>query len=949
MQVALLETRSHIESAGLYGNGAGVIASLAFFICVFIIAYYRLKYPRLFIPALQGFVIPFFGLTSGIYRQEFDIMSIVGIFYPTLIGGAIALLTNLLIWPETAAKVSENAFGSALASVQNVLESINSDIFQQENLAFTDLSASKKLRQHIHALDADISKMQSSRTEAKYEIIVSRYCPTWYKDFAQTMSGLSRNLYGFSLAVEREGQIMLNQKIQAQLEVYRHGENPEQHQQSLRLRKQQFQYGDTLMSQGSGYIPVGTDKIEGGGTVSRIEYKLISQLQSSIQPEIKQFVTICTSFMKAIRHRLAENDAIPSNHNLAEKEEICRSKDLAKAMESLQEAKIILQKQYEDRRAQPTEDHYLIYTLLFSLTQFGRKLTKLEEQADQLIKKRAGGRFPRIFLPRMNFVKWLAKANEDAHSGRNATEQVLFGQQNLLQREETRTSASAATKRAVKSNSNGESSSAPVYLDTLAASSRPRSTSSGSSSSTNTHQYTSYKPNGAVDQRMSMESDWIDDDQASIPLQNAPGAHSWNRWLHNINEWLRKDPTRYAIKFAVTMELLALMAWLPIQGVNELYNINRGQWALLSAMVVFNFTVGSTALQCLFRVLATVIGAVCGYICLLAADRNQYPYVIAIMILLFQIPMWYALLGSKYPKIGFISLLTMAVIVSTGYADRYQEQLFDPVWKRTFTAIIAILVVLIVDQLLWPVWARKMVRRHVSDLLIATGIQYSKVASLVCQANTSSYRYEHTLQDAQCNAKILRRQHQLCVQMLDLAQMEPRMTKGTFPIDVYRQILDHELNILYWIEHLLKVQTFITTRVRQLIMNPMNSYRKELAAAVHLYLFTLAGSLRTKSSLPASLPSAELARQMLQQRQAELWHQDFDRLNDMTPEEEKTVDLNENEVNLKRVRSAENQIYWQTYAAGTVEVINEQEAMGELVAKLMGQHVFKAATKDWIT
>jgi FtsH-binding integral membrane protein len=98
----------HIESANLYSNGAGIIAAIAFFICVFITAYYRLKYPRLFIPALQGFTIPFFGLTSNsIYQKEFNVMSIVGIFYPTLIGGAIALLINLLIWPETAAKVSE--------------------------------------------------------------------------------------------------------------------------------------------------------------------------------------------------------------------------------------------------------------------------------------------------------------------------------------------------------------------------------------------------------------------------------------------------------------------------------------------------------------------------------------------------------------------------------------------------------------------------------------------------------------------------------------------------------------------------------------------------------------------------------------------------------------------------------------------------------------------------
>jgi hypothetical protein len=360
-------------------------------------------------------------------------------------------------------------------------------------------------------------------------------------------------------------------------------------------------------------------------------------------------------------------------------------------------------------------------------------------------------------------------------------------------------------------------------------------------------------------------------------------------------------------------------------------------------MVVFNFTVGSTALQCLFRVLATIIGAVCGYICLLAGNRNENPYVLAVMTLVFQVPMWYMLLGSKFPRIGFISLLTMAVIISTSYTDKFQEDLFAPVWKRSLTAFFAILVVLIVDQLLWPVWARKQVRKHLSDLLIATGIQYAKVASLVCQSNTQSFRYRSTLQDAQINAKYLRRQHQLTSQMLGLAELEPRVTKGAFPIAVYHSILEHEQNILYWIEHLLIAQTFVSTHVRELIMNPMNPYRKELAAAVHLYLFTLAGSLRTKSSLPASLPSAEMARQILQQQQAKQWRDNFDVLLDKL-----TEGRNEKDEKERQRRVAENQIYWQTYAAGSVEVIIEQEAIGDLVAKLMGQHVFRAATKDWL-
>ncbi|KAI8068112.1 aluminum activated malate transporter-domain-containing protein [Gilbertella persicaria] len=881
-------------SASLYSNGAGVIASLGFLISVFLTAYFRLKYPRLLIPSLQAFTIPFFGLTRNIYATSFDVMSIVGIFYPTLIGGGIALMVNLILWPETAARISEASFGSALSSISSVLDCIDTEVLKDHvDVAFSDLAASKKLRQTIQKLDTDIAKMQKSRREAKYEIVISHYCPLWYKSFAKTMDGMTQNLYGLSLAVEREAYIILDQKLQTHQKV-----NP-----ATRLQRQYaLENGDTLMSQGSEYIAIGTNKLENGGTVSRIEYKFISRLNSSVQPEIKQFVQTCAHAMKSIRYRLETHRAIHSYLSCVDHAN--GQYDLTSALVNLDNAKVILQKEYEERQSEPTEDHYLIFTILFCLTQFGQKLVALDKQATELIQKRKSGRFPRVFFPHVHWRKWLEQTGEHVQTENTVTEHVLFGQQHVLNREDTR--------RSEHHPDSSEGTSA-------------------------------FKPSGGIDKRMSIESDW--EDKASVALQHAPGNHVWNKWLYTLNVWCRTDPFRYAVKFTVTMELLALMAWLPIPGVNELYNNNHGQWALLSAMVVFNFTVGSTLTQCVYRVVATVIGAICGYLSLLAAGRNANPYVLAVMILIFQVPMWFTLLGSKYPRIGFISLLTLAVISSTGYIDTNQEDLFAPVWKRTLTAIIAILVVIVIDHLLWPVWARTMVRKHLSDLLIATGIQYSKVASLVCQENTQSYRYKSTLLDAQINAKVLKRQQQMTSQMLELAVMEPRITKGTFPIDIYRQMLYHERNILYWIDHLLKTQQFISEHVRKKIMNPLNPYRKELAAAVHLYLFTLAGSLRTKSSLPASLPSAEMARQILQKRQSEVWHQSFHELSRVVDPEDNTAN---DEETRRQKRSAENQIYWQTYAAGSVEVIMEQEAIGELMVKLMGQHIFKAATKDWI-
>lgn len=405
--------------------------------------------------------------------------------------------------------------------MKNVLELIDVEILKECEVSFSDLAASTKLRQVIQTLDNDISKMQSSRKEAKYEIVISYYCPTWYKPIAKTMEGLSKNLYGFSLAVEREGRVIAYQQQQ---------QVPKQ-EQILRFRKQQNEIRQTQILTESDIIALATEnKVE--GAKSRIQYTMISRLQSSVQPEIKTFVQICTAIIRCICHRLHSNDVIPKA--LGSENDTCthhtHDHDLLEAMESLKKAKIILQKEYEERRSEPQEDHFLIYTVLFSLTQFGEKLIQLEKEADKLIAKRQSyGRFPRVYFPRVNFRKWLHEAGENAKGERSAAEQVIFEQYQTMERQ--------------GSLSDEESGTAASC--------------------------------GALGKRLSIESDWTDfQDEETTPLQNAPGSHVWNHWLHSISEWLRTDPVRYAIKFTITMELLALMAWLPVEGANEFYNVS---------------------------------------------------------------------------------------------------------------------------------------------------------------------------------------------------------------------------------------------------------------------------------------------------------------------------------------------------------------------------------------
>jgi hypothetical protein len=377
--------------------------------------------------------------------------------------------------------------------------------------------------------------MQTSRKEAKYEIVISHYNPVWFKSFAETMEGLSRNLYGFSLAVEREGQVIERQKITDAHKVEQTGA-----EETVRLRRTEA----TNEMREAEFLTMATStKMKKNGTVSKIEYKLISRLQSSVQPEMKKFIQICTNVIRCIRHRLQESGAIPAvnpcQHTCSKQS---HQRVLNEAMETLKQAKIILQREYEERRSVPTEDHFLIYTVLFSLTQFGKKLVDLELETDQLIEKRAGGKFPRTFFPKVNLRKWLEEAGDNAKSERNAAEQVLFDQQSIL---------------------NPSSSSTEDQSESEVDEEEGR------------HLPTTGQLVDRANKRVSVESDWVDDDQQPIiPLQHAPGPHRWNKWLHQCSIWIKTDPFRYAIKFTITMTLLALMAWLPIEGVNVLYNVS---------------------------------------------------------------------------------------------------------------------------------------------------------------------------------------------------------------------------------------------------------------------------------------------------------------------------------------------------------------------------------------
>lgn len=64
------------------------------------------------------------------------------------------------------------------------------------------------------------------------------------------------------------------------------------------------------------------------------------------------------------------------------------------------------------------------------------------------------------------------------------------------------------------------------------------------------------------------------DETQFVPLHHAPGKHFYNRILYRVVSFLQSPPARYAFKFTLACELLALMAWIPVPGLSDLYTVS---------------------------------------------------------------------------------------------------------------------------------------------------------------------------------------------------------------------------------------------------------------------------------------------------------------------------------------------------------------------------------------
>ncbi|KAJ3042166.1 hypothetical protein HDV00_008052 [Rhizophlyctis rosea] len=411
---------------------------------------------------------------------------------------------------------------------------------------------------------------------------------------------------------------------------------------------------------------------------------------------------------------------------------------------------------------------------------------------------------------------------------------------------------------------------------------------------------------------------YVDGKQTDPPTRGA----KLRNWVWKFVRFMQTYETKFALKMALA---ILLVTW-PAYAFPAWFSELRGQWAIITVLVVMNPSVGGSNQFALYRCIGTVAGAVWGWITWLMAPGN--PYVICLMLIIWAYPWWYVYLHTPHARIGTTAMLTYLVVVMLAYVQgsALGQSITEFAWKRCATMLVGVIVAVLISAYIWPFIARVQLRLSISRSLFQMGDMYSRLAYLVSNPPTK-LSCEDDIAHLRMLEKRVRKRAAAHKTLLGLTRNEPRL-KGSFREEVYGEILKGEVNLVERLGTLRKIlQEGVFNEeggeggeggfVMKILVKPVEMYRRDMFVAILLYFHVLAGSLNAKTPLPTFLPAARAARLRLLAKLREMSRKD--------------------EVEGKKRDDHVRYLYFFAYALATEDIIEELESVADRVRLLFGQ------------
>ncbi|KAI1434178.1 ribosomal protein L19 [Xylaria sp. CBS 124048] len=356
---------------------------------------------------------------------------------------------------------------------------------------------------------------------------------------------------------------------------------------------------------------------------------------------------------------------------------------------------------------------------------------------------------------------------------------------------------------------------------------------------------------------------------------NAPANGLWNMVVRNASpvisrcfSFLARDDIRFGLKVGLGATLYAMFAFIP--GTMEVYRHWRGEWGLLSFMIVCSMTVGASNATGLARFIGTIVGAAFVVLNWLIADGN--PVGLAILGWAVSFGAFYITVDRGNAPMGRFILLSYNVASLYAYSlsqnvedDDDDEGGIHPkirqiAWHRVVAVSIGIIWGLIICRLIWPLPARKKFKEGLALLYLQMGLIWKRGPLAILLRNDASFASYMKLGE---QAAMQRYATQL--QTLRVAANNEYELRGPFPFAAYGRIMASTQRVL----DAFHAMSLVTQKHGKLsegekaLLNHTAEERAQLCARICHVFEVLASSIMLEYPLTDAIPTVIAIRDKL--------------------------------------------------------------------------------------
>ncbi|RDA87167.1 hypothetical protein CP532_4237 [Ophiocordyceps camponoti-leonardi (nom. inval.)] len=330
---------------------------------------------------------------------------------------------------------------------------------------------------------------------------------------------------------------------------------------------------------------------------------------------------------------------------------------------------------------------------------------------------------------------------------------------------------------------------------------------------------------------------------------------------------LAREDITFGIKVGIGAVLWAMFAFIP--GTRPIYQQWRGEWGLLSYMIVVGMTTGASNTTSTSRFIGTLIGATCACVSWLASDEN--PYLLALFGWLVACWNFYLILVKKKAPLGRISLLAYNVIVLYAYSlsqnveDDDDDEggttplIFNITYHRVVAVTLGILWGMVVCRLLWPISGRRKFREGLSVLYLQLGLIWKRGSLRVLAEGEGSLNYMRE------DEQVALRRYAFKLDSLREAAKSEFELRGPFPHEAYGRIMRstrHILDGFYAMRLITQQRSSLSPGERGLLAFTTNERARLCQRTCHVFQ-VLASSIMLEYPLTEAIPTIDSSKDQL--------------------------------------------------------------------------------------